>query len=42
MNKIHSKGHKIVTYGTNKISLSRFYDKIYILNDVYDKLAFCC
>ena len=39
MNRIQSKNHKIRTYEINKISLSFFHDKIYILNNVYDGLA---
>ena len=39
MNKIPSKDHRIETFEINKISLSCFYDKIYILNNGYDGLA---
>ena len=39
MNRIQSKNHKIKTYEINKISLSCFDDKIYILNNGYDGLA---
>ena len=39
MNRIQSKDHKIRTYEINKISLSRFDDKIYIQNNGYDGLA---
>ena len=39
MNRIQSKDHRIGTYEINKISLSRFYDKIHILNSGYDGLA---
>ena len=40
MNNIQSKIHKIGTYGINKISLSCFSDKICILNNECDELAF--
>ena len=33
MNRIQSKNHKIKTFEINKISLSCFDDKIYILNN---------
>ena len=33
MNRIQSKDHRIGTYEINKISLSRFLDKIYIQNN---------
>ena len=33
MNRIQSKDHRIGTYEINKISLSRFHDKIYIQNN---------
>ena len=33
MNRIQSKDHRIGTYEINKISLSCFYDKIYIQNN---------
>ena len=39
MNRIQSKNHRIETYEINKISLSWFDDKIYILNTGYDRLA---
>ena len=39
MNRIQSKGHRIGTYESNKISLSCFDDKIYIQNNGYDGLA---
>ena len=39
MNRIQSKGHKIGTYETNKISLSCFDDKTYIQNNGCDGLA---
>ena len=39
MNRIQSKVHRIVTSKINKISLSRFHDKIYIQNNGYDGLA---
>ena len=39
MNRIQSKDHRIGTYGTNKISLSCFYDKICITNNGYNGLA---
>ena len=38
MNRIQSKDHRIGTYEITKISLSRFYDKIHILNNGYDGL----
>ena len=37
MNRIQSKYHKIKTYETNKISLSCFDGKIYVLNKGYDR-----
>ena len=40
MNRIQSKDHRIRTYKINKISLSCFYEKIYIQNNGYDRLAF--
>ena len=39
MNRIQSNYHRIGTYEINKISLSYFYDKIYIQNNSYDGLA---
>ena len=39
MNRIHRKNHRIGTHEINKFSLSCFYDKIYILNNGYDRLA---
>ena len=39
MNRIQSKNHRIETYEINKISLSWFDDKIYILNTGYDRLV---
>ena len=39
LNRIQSKNPKIGTYDINKISLSYFDDKIYILNNGYDGLA---
>ena len=39
MNRTQSKNHKIKTYEMNKISLSCFDDKIYILRNEYDGLA---
>ena len=39
MNRIQSKDHRIGTYEINKILLSSFDDKIYILNIRYDGLA---
>ena len=41
MNRIQSKDHKIGTYKINKICFSCFDDKIYIQNNVCDRLAFC-
>ena len=37
--RIQSKDNRIGTYEINKIFLSCFDDKIYILNNGYDKLA---
>ena len=34
-----SKDHRAETYEVNKISLSCFDDKIYIINNEYDRLA---
>ena len=39
MNRIQSKYDSIGTYEINKISLSCFDDKIYILNNGYHELA---
>ena len=39
MNRIQSENHRLGTYQTNKISLSCFDDKIYILNNGCDLLA---
>ena len=39
MNRIQSKNHRIGTYEINKISLSWFDDKLYILNTGYNRLA---
>ena len=39
MNRILSKIYRIVTYEINKISLSCFVDKIYILDNGIDALA---
>ena len=39
MNRIQSKNHRIGTYEINKVSLSCFDDKIYILNNGYDGLV---
>ena len=39
MNRIQSKDHRIRTYEINRIFLSSFDDKIYILNNRYDGLA---
>ena len=39
MNRIQSKNSRIGTYQINNISLSCFYDKIYILNKGYYGLA---
>ena len=38
MNRIQSNYHRIGTYEIDKISLSYFYDKIYIQNNSYDGL----
>ena len=40
MKRIQSKKHKISTYDVNKISLSCFDDKQYILNDGITTLAY--
>ena len=39
MNRIQSKNHRVGTYKINKISLSWFNDKIYILDNGIDVLA---
>ena len=39
MNRIKTEDHRIGTYEINKISLSCFDDKIYVLNNGYDRLA---
>ena len=39
MNRIKTEDHRIGTYEINKISLSSFDDKIYVLNNGYDRLA---
>ena len=39
MSRIQSKDHRIGTYQINKISLSCFYEKTYIQNNGYDRLA---
>ena len=39
MKRIQSKDHRIGTYEINKILLSSFDDKMYILNIRYDGLA---
>ena len=40
MSRIQCKNHKIGTYKINKIFLSCFDDKINILSNVHDRLAF--
>ena len=40
MKRIQSNSHKIGTYDLNKISLSCFYDKKYILHDGINTLAY--
>ena len=40
MNRIQNKNHRTGTYENNKVSLMCFDDKIYRLNDGYDRLAF--
>ena len=40
MKRIQSKLHKIETYGVSKISLSRFDNKRYILDDGINSLAY--
>ena len=42
MNRIQRKFHRKETYEINKISLSCFFDKIYILINGYDGLALGC
>ena len=39
MNRIQSKNQRMGTYEMNKVSLSCFDDKMYILNNEYDRLA---
>ena len=39
MNRIKTEDHRIGTYEINKISLPCFDDKIYVLNNGYDRLA---
>ena len=39
MNRIQSKYHQIGTQEINKISLTGFHNKLYILNNRYDGLA---
>ena len=39
MNRTQSKNHEIEACEINKISLSCFHDKIYILNNRYDRLG---
>ena len=39
MNSIQNKDQRIGTYEIKKTSLAYFHDKIYILNNGYDKLA---
>ena len=39
MNRIQNKNHRIGTYENNKVPLMCFDDKIYRLNDGYDRLA---
>ena len=39
MNRIHRKNHRKGTYEINKISLSCFIDKIYVLSNGKDGLA---
>ena len=40
MRKIQGKKHKMGTYKINKISLSVFHDKIFVLNDGIHTLAY--
>ena len=39
MNRFQSKNHRLGTYEMNKMSLSHFDYKLYILNNPYDGLA---
>ena len=39
MNRIQSKNHRIRTYEIDITSLSCLVDKIYVLNNGYDRLA---
>ena len=39
MNKIQSKNHRIETYEINKVSLSCFDEKIFIINNGYHELV---
>ena len=39
INRIQSKNHNIGSYRTNKISLSSFDDKKYILKDGFSRLS---
>ena len=39
INRIQSISHRVGTYGMNKISLSYFDDKVFILNNGYNDLA---
>ena len=41
MNRIKSKDYKMGTYETNKNSLSRFDEKIYVLDNETDTLSLC-
>ena len=41
MNRIKSKDYKMGTYETNKNSLSRFDEKIYVLDNGTDTLSLC-
>ena len=40
MNRIQSKLHRVDTYDVYKISLFRFHDKKYVLDDRIDTLAY--
>ena len=40
MKRVQSKLHEIGTYDLNKISLSCFHDKRYVLNDGINTLAY--
>ena len=40
MNRIQSKNHTIKSYRINKISLSSYNDKKYILKDGYRRLSY--